>query len=122
MPHVMNRVNELIDDRLAGYVLTKEEVVAELNSLATFNMKDCYDDDGRLMQPSDLPRHIAACIKEVETAYNRFTGKTEVVKIKFHDKRAAVSDMMKYYNAFEDHQNSGATEFHVHLDEIDAKA
>ena len=121
-PHVIRRISELVENRIEDFEHSKEEIIAEMNALATFNMGDCYDDDNNLIHPADLPKHIQQCIKEVKTAFNRHTGKTDIVEIKFHDKRSALDHMMKYHNAYEDHQKSGAGEIHVWMDEIDQKA
>jgi hypothetical protein len=47
----------------------------------------------------------------------------QVVGVKFLDnKRGAIQDMMKYYNAFEDHQRSKVADVHIHFDEKDKDA
>lgn len=116
-PKVMERLFQLNEDILDGFVLSKEEAVAEMNKLAIFDPRHAFDEDGQLLHPKDMDDVTAANVKEVEMLDG------VVTKVKFLDnKRSAIQDMMKYYNAFEDHQKSGVGEIHVHIDEKDAKA
>ena len=109
-PDIVARIDELNEDLLDDLVMTKEEVIAEMNKMASFNMADVYDDDGRMLKVHEMPRDEAAAIKEIGP---------NGIKV---DKRAALDSMMKHYNAFEDHQNAGKAEMNVYLDDKDAEA
>lgn len=115
--NILGRVDELTQDILSDVLMTKEELIAELNKLAKFNPKDLYDDDGRLIPVHELNPDVAASVQEIETVDG------VPVKVKGgKDKSKAIETGLKYYNAFEDHQKSGAGEIHVHLDSKDQDA
>lgn len=117
IPKVFQRVLQLEEDIIDSLILSKEEVVAEMNKLAVFDPRMAYDEEGNLLHPKDMDEITAANIKEV-TVIN---GK--VVGVKFLDnKRGAIQDMMKYYNAFEDHQKSKVADVHIHFDDKDRDA
>lgn len=115
-PNIFARVEELADDALADVMMTKQEVINQMAKLANFNPQDAFDDEGRLIPIHEMDEATAASIKEIEHAPGEF-------KVKFSDqRRAALSDLMRHYNAFEDHQKAGAGEMNVYLDSKDAEA
>ena len=117
IPNVLQRVQQLNDDILEDVIITKKEVIAEMVKLATFDLRTLYDDDGRLMNVHEMDASAAVSVQEVEVADGI------PVKIKAgRDKRAALSELMKHYNAFEDHQKSGQGEMHIHFDDKDERA
>ena len=117
-PKVLQRVMDINDGHIESLIYSKEEALAELNELATFDIRDAYDDDGNLLPIHQMSKAAAAAVKEVEMFPN---GK--VAGAKFLDvKHRAVVKMLEYHNAFEDHQKSGSGEVHIHFDEKDEQA
>jgi phage terminase small subunit len=116
-PKILARIMEINDRVLENLVMSRDEVLAEMNHLASYNTKDLYDDDGQMVSIHELPEALTAAIKEIE---HDALGRPS--KIKFVDKRGALNDMMKYYNLFEDHQQAGVGEMTVVIDGKDSKA
>jgi hypothetical protein len=126
----MARVQQLMAKDAEKLQTTKEEALAELDALVTFNPQDLYDDDGHLIPIQDLPRSVAASIKEIkskalvtldEDGNERLVVSPELVKAGA-DKRAAIDMVLRLHNAYEDDQRAGAGEVHIHLDDKDLQA
>ena len=45
----------------------RERVISEVNSLATFNIKDAFNPDGSFKKAYELPEKLTAAIKEIDS-------------------------------------------------------
>jgi len=118
-PKILGRVMELQEDLLNDIIMTKQEAIAEMNKLAIFDPRKAFDEEGRLLSVHEMDAVTAAAVKEIEV--NPLSGEPTIVKF-LDNKRTAIDSMLKHYNAYEDHQKSGAGEMNVYLDDKDAKA
>lgn len=119
-PVIMARVQQLMakDARLLS--ISKAEAIHEVSALATFNPADLYDDDGNLIPIQDLPRDVAASVREIKRICK--DGKIVTSEVKAGgDKRAALDMALRIHNAYEE-DNKGKGEVHIHLDEKDLQA
>ena len=111
---VMNRIDEFNDDINNDVIMNAQELMAEASSMAKANIKDCYDEDGALIHPSQLDESVTVNISEVQALG------ANVTSIKFgKDKKFGMDLIAKSHNLFEAHQKSGATT--VFMDEKDAQ-
>jgi hypothetical protein len=102
-PAVVERVRELNAARAARMLETVNRVLEEQAHIAFSNAQDLIDDKGNLIGINDLPRHVAAAISSIEVDEY---GKT---KVKFWDKNAACTTLLKAAGAFEkDNRQKGS--------------
>ena len=132
-PVIMARIQQLLAADAKLIKITRAEALHEMSSLATFNIKDCYDEDGVLIPVHLLPAETAASIKEIKSIVipaeydgeGNITKPAEVVagEIKAgHDKRAAIDMALRIHNAYEDHEGAGSGVINIYMDEKDMKA
>lgn len=77
----------------------KERILAEIKSLAVFNIKEIFNHDGTLKKPSEMPPGFTAAIKEV----------TVDGDIKFIDKLKALDLYHKQMGLFVDKKEVSGT-------------
>ena len=120
-PVVSARILQISAGDAEKLATTKEQALAELDALVTFNPQDLYDDDGQLIPIQDLPRPVAANIREIKRSYDK--NGYEHIEVKgTNDKRAAIDMVLRLHNAYEDHERAGKGEVHIHLDDKDLQA
>ncbi len=86
----------------------KIDILRETSSLAMFDARNLFDECGHLKHLLEMDDATAKSIHEIETI--RTDDGDLVTKVKFgKDKINALEKMLKHFNAYEDHQNSGAT-------------
>lgn len=95
----------------------KHRVKRELEAIAFADLRDCFDDQGRLLKIKDMPervaRSLASCDLEV-----KFVGKGDdaeevtTKKIKFNDKLKAIDSICKQLGLYiEKVEHSGSLKF-----------
>jgi len=106
--NILQRVIELNDDINDDIIMSAEELLAEASAMARANIKDCYDEDGVLIHPSQLDESVTVNIHEVQ-----HVG-ANVTHVKFgKDKSRAMDLLAKKHNLFGDHQQAGASTFYM---------
>ncbi len=111
--HILQRVNDLNDDINDDTIMSAKELLQEASAMAKANIKDCYDEDGRLLHPIDMTDETASGIHEVQQLG------AVVTSIKFgKDKGKAMDMLAKHHNMYEGHQQAGAAVFF--MDDKDA--
>ena len=77
----------------------------EIEKLATFNIKDLYDGEGRLISIQDLPRHVTASISKIKVRMepdgkdgNGNSRFVETQEISFWDKKGSIELLMRHLN------------------------
>jgi len=110
-PKFIDRINELTDDLYAQTMMPKAEALSRLSALASLDVTQVFDENGQQIPIHELPKDVAGSIKEIGES-----------GLKFIDPAAALRDVLRHYNAFEDHQKAASSEIHVHLDDKDADA
>jgi len=112
-PAIIQRIDEFNDNINDDVIMNAQELMAEASAMAKANIKDCYDDDGRIIHPSQLDESVTVNIQEVQ-----HLG-ANVTNIKFgRDKKFGMDLIAKSHNMFEAHQKSGAMT--VFMDDKDA--
>lgn len=72
---VQDRVNEIIDQRFHKANITADRVVKELARIAFADIRDLYDDDGKLLPVHLLPDDIAAVVSQIKVEIDGSGGK-----------------------------------------------
>ena len=108
---IQRRLAESAKKKEIALDMSKMDVLRELSSIATANIKDVcsWDEEGRLsFKPSeDLPPEISRNISEIQVIrkYDKEgDGYTERQKIKFHDKIKALEMLAKHFGVFQENQ------------------
>ena len=109
---------EKINSRLR---MTREDVIDEISKIASFDVRNLYNDDGTLKNVQDLDDVTAAAIQSIDVEMvGRGRGADREMsilqKIKAANKLDALKEMGKHFNIYEDHQKSGQGEMHVHIE------
>ncbi len=93
--------------------ITPESVVLELAKIGFANIKGVLDDNNEIVDISKLPDDITAAIESIQSDIRHDSGKsdgyTEKVKVKFHSKLGALTDLGKHLGVFEKDNNQQQT-------------
>jgi len=115
-PEILSRCKEL---RILGHdhlMVSFEETLQEVGSLAMFDPKDMFDDDGNVLPIHEMPIVARKMIHEFEQFRTDSTNEEGDItssrydtKIKYGKDKGKYLDMiMKFYNAYELHQKAGS--------------
>lgn len=100
-----DRIRMYRDAAFEVAVASKMEIVREASILAVFDPKNMFDEDGNILALHQMDEATRKSINEIEIMLGDEGMKT--LKVKYgKDKRGYVDMMMKFYNAYEDHQQS----------------
>jgi len=113
-------MNELLQDLDQLLELSAADVKNEIGKLATSDVRGIFHEDGSLKKPHELDDQTAAAIAGIEIKQDPILG--DQYKYKFHSKPAALENLTKQHNLYEESQKAGAGEIHIHLDDKDAQA
>lgn len=115
-PKVSLRISELQDEQKKKFQTTLEDTVRGITEIASFDIAELYDENGKLKNIHDIPKHIRSAISGIkvfeEYDYNyeekkkELTGFTKEVKIL--SKLDAFEKLMKHFNGYKQHQEGGS--------------
>jgi phage terminase small subunit len=100
-PCVQDRIAYLQWQRQKRLQITQDRVLQEIASIAFFNVKDLYWDDGSLKELSSLTREEAAAISGIDVVEGNNSRPT-VKKIKLEGKQTALMNLGKHLGMFKD--------------------
>lgn len=106
-PEVKERIAQLLRPQRQAVVANQERVIQELSAIAFGNVKELYDEHGRLKPIHELEDHVAATIAEVheETRIEGRGDDAETVrtkKVKSWDKMKALEMLAKHFKMYTD--------------------
>jgi len=113
--HIRARITELRQQMGKAYNVTRERIAQELARIGFLDIRNVFDEQGRLKDPVEWSDDEAAAIAGLESE-NIFDGYGEdktligyLKKIKLSDKRAALDSLVKLmgYAAPEKHELTG---------------
>jgi len=121
-PEVQERVEELKFEALEALKVTRERVIEEFARIGLSDVRKLFGKNRSLKDIQELDDETAAAIESIEVVADTVNG--DVVsythKIKLASKVAALKNLGKHFNIYEDHQKSGQGEMHVHIEGKDA--
>ena len=86
-----------------------ENTLRELQNIVHFNVKNVFDDDGRLKSIKDLDDSVASAIASVEFSTSLEGDGSRIIKLRPYDKTKAVDMAMKHFGLFEkDNEQQGS--------------
>lgn len=81
----------------------RDELLSLMTQITSFNIKDCYDENGALKSVADMPDSASLMIKKLTTSYpTRDKIETTVDNIEFYDKQKSIDQLGKYLSMFID--------------------
>ena len=109
-PDIQARIKEL---RIHGHdslMVSFEETLQEIAALAMFDPRDMFDEDGNLMKLADMPPVARKMVHEIEfTTDDDGQEWLRTAKVKYGKDKGKYLDMvMKFYNAYSEHQKAGS--------------
>lgn len=93
-PRVQELIKKLSEERLSHAGLEIDAVLRQLNNFLTYDMRDLFDENGRLKQFKDLTYEQSCCIAAIKDT-------KEGREYKLIDRMAALDKAMKYRGLFE---------------------
>jgi phage terminase small subunit len=106
-PDIRAEIGRLLTERRERTLLTAENVMRELASIAFSDPADMLDADGNMLPLHLMPPHMRRAISgfDVDTVTRRESGEVvpihDVYKIKFWDKGTALERAMRHLGLFE---------------------
>ena len=83
----------------------KERLLQELRAIATVDIREAYDENGRLKDIKDMPASVAAAISNIESAEEMSESgevSATIRKVKFWDKAKAIETFLKKHGMLVD--------------------
>ena len=93
---VAARIEELRKMAEAKLEATVEQIGQQMARMAYFDIRDCYDDDGKPLLPHELPEHVAISISGYEVVPGKLGQKVKVT----HDRSKGVEMMARWRKMF----------------------
>jgi hypothetical protein len=85
-----------------------ESVLTEVRKVASLNIKDAFDEDGRLLPLDKMPPHVSAAIASVDTYELEGKNAGTLKRVKFYDKLKAIELLGKNLKIWvERHEGGG---------------
>jgi phage terminase small subunit len=112
-------IAQLEAERAESERFDRERLLLEMKRLASFDVRKLYRRDGTLKEPHELDDDTAAAVEQIEVSV---AGDEEigVKKIKAASKIAAMKELGKHFNIYEDHQKATGT-INITIEGKDAK-
>ncbi len=108
-PEIQEAITAAIQARSERTLAEADEVVLELKRLAFSNIREYVEwgpEGVKLKESAGLDDAASRCIAEVSETKSEKGG---TVKFKLHDKRGALTDLMRHLGLFNDNLNLGGT-------------
>ena len=113
-PHMQARISELQAPSIARLEVSADHVIKELHRIATCDIGEAFDENGKFKALQEMPEDVRRCIQgiEVEELFEGY-GKERVQigvtkKIKFWDKNKGLELLGKHFKLYTDkHEVSG---------------
>lgn len=106
-PEIQNYISELQEQRAKDSCITQQKVMTELSRVAFGDIKNLFDDMGRLRDMSEIESEVTSGIKSVNVLTEKIMGNGEtnyevtLKKVEQHDKLKAldmISKMLGFYS------------------------
>lgn len=101
---IIKKYIELSQKKLADHFqISQERLIRELSNIAFFNLADLFDDDGKLLAPTRIPRHASAAITEIkERVVQKLDGGETVIdrQYKISRREQALDMLMKHLGLY----------------------
>jgi len=108
MPEVKEYVEILQDEIAKRNEITIDELIQDLAEMKNINIADLYDEDGLLIDISQLPASFTRCIQEVVETKSG-------LKIKFYSKLDAIEKLAKHLGFYEKDNEQSKTEMSINI-------
>lgn len=120
---IHSRVRELRREGHDHLMVSFEETLQEIGSLAMFDPKDMFDDDGRVLPIPEMPIVARKMVHEFKQfAVESTNEEGDVTSTRFEteikygkDKGKYLDMVMKFYNAYDAHQKAGSGIINVQM-------
>jgi phage terminase small subunit len=111
-PQVRRKAAQRVADMLAD-AIDPNRVLREVGRLAYSDIRQLYDEDGRLLPIKQWPDDIARCVRSVETIRgnaDRGDGQfDELLKVQLWDRPGKLQDLMKHHGQLTERVNLTVT-------------
>jgi phage terminase small subunit len=107
-PMVARAIKESLAETRKACEIEAHRVVQELARIAFLNPKQLLDDEGNLLDLSEMSDDVAACIKEIKVSYKLGRGdrgqkiRVKTVEVKFWDKLNACRQIAQHLGLLKD--------------------
>lgn len=109
MPQIADEIKREIDDRARRLKIDAENVLRKQGDMAFFDVRQLFDDNGKLKPIQQLPETVAAAIASFEIVTVKIPGSgdgddevtyRETAKVKLVDRRAVLHDIARHLGMF----------------------
>lgn len=107
VPKIAAAVAEGQRARIAAADLRADDVLRDLGRIAFSDLRQLFDERGRLRPIETWPTDTAAAVSSVEKRQAKASS-AEVVRIRFWDKLGALNTLAKHFQLLKDQPPSGA--------------
>lgn len=107
-PQIKDALQQMVRESFDELSISKERILKEQRNLAfttPFEHEELMDKELDIEEFKNLPRHIKACIKDVDVRkiYDKDGNHTEtLLKPRFYDRQKALETLMRYQSMFND--------------------
>jgi len=106
IPEVAKYLDQLQTKIAKRNEITIDKLIQDLMEIKNVDIRDLYDEDGLLIDISQLPASLARCIQEVTETKSGF-------KIKFYSKLDAIIQLAKHLGFYEKDNSQSKSEINI---------
>lgn len=111
---IQQRISELREEHHQLLMTGRKEIIQEAAGLAMFDPANMFGEDGRLLPLHEMDAVTRKMVNKIEMIIDDGDLPVRLAKIEYgKDKKGYIDMMMKHYNQYEAHQESGKTEITV---------
>ena len=120
-PEVAARIAELMERGFKRHDITVDRIMEEYAKLGFSDIRQAFDDEGRLLLPQDMPDNFAGALTalEINTVEHGEGTVEHVAKFKLADKRSALDSMGKHLGMFKEDVTIKAEVVHKTVSELE---
>lgn len=106
-PRVADAVNIELEKHRKDMTVSVQRVIKELARIGYTDIRDLFDDNGRLLPVKQLPEDVARAVSSIKVVTNRIPGTDPVevehtVEVKFWDKKGGLELLGRYLKMYTD--------------------
>lgn len=119
------RVKELQTDVKAKFDISAERLLLEQSRIALFDFRKLFDENGKLIDPTNMPDEVAAVVSSVKVSRVKRGAddptEEDIIELKLWNKNNSIDSLFKHKGLYEQDNKQAAAHYNITISGNDAK-